>query len=44
MNELTPPRSVRATVAAIIAIFTGCYWTVISGSFSCGELAIYTGA
>ena len=33
MNELTPPRSVRATVAAIIAIFTGCYWTVISGTF-----------
>ena len=33
MSELTPPRSVRATVAAIIAILTGCYWTVITGSF-----------
>jgi hypothetical protein len=33
MSELTPPRSLRATVAAILAIVTGCYWVAISGSF-----------
>lgn len=33
MSELTPPRSLRVTVAAILAIFTGCYWVAISGSF-----------
>jgi lysylphosphatidylglycerol synthetase-like protein (DUF2156 family) len=33
MSELTPPRSLRATVAAILAIVTGCYLVAISGSF-----------
>ena len=33
MSELTPPRSPRATVAAILSIVTGCYWVAISGTF-----------
>jgi hypothetical protein len=33
MSELTPPRSFRATVAAILAIVTGCYWVAMSGSY-----------
>jgi hypothetical protein len=33
MSELTPPRSFRATLAAILAIVTGGYWVALSAPF-----------